>query len=546
MKRLNVIPMLLCSLLLTSCTLGNLSISKRPVDLEADFDHEEALEEDTESYLMAGIEKLQNQENEAAILELKKATIVDPGSAQAYYYLALAQQRAGRYDDALKNYRSALKYDSKFYEAQFNSAVIYSMQEKYDLAMESFRKAFSLYSEDAELYYNLALCYEQMGNIDKAVAEYRKACRLDPNLVEANLRLAALLERRGMLSEAMSEYEKVLKISPDSELARRKVQEISSRIQAERMRKEKEAAQAEVVEPAREEKVQVERKPAPQKEEVANAEAGPEPSQPEEGRVGKLLRASRASLASIISLPKKIYHSVKGPETPDDQDIPYDEEVRFTKNLRLGLNNKLVTKKDVSFESLGEDNSIASKRAIAQIGYTPRFLNIFTLKDTQVYLNFGSVSMGFDKEIPTSTPVEFEQAMAFAYGAGISSQLYDLADHNVKIYGNLDFLHYAPEIEAEDGGVTYNATADLTEYQLAADAVYKGFSKFSPYLGLLYAKTSGSFELAGLTENLDFNEKNSLGCRIGTAYQWRQNIALSGEYRLMDENALSLLIHYSF
>ncbi|MGA1874561.1 MAG: tetratricopeptide repeat protein [bacterium] len=513
-------------------------ISNQAGELESGFDHEEALTEDTDSYLTAGIEKIRNQENEAAILELKKALIIDPGSAEAYYYLALAQQRVGRYDNALKNYQSALKYDSKFYEAHFNTAVIYSVQKKYDSAMESFRKASSLYSGDADLSYNMALCYEQMGNIEKAMAEYRKACHLDPSLAEANLRLAALLERKGMLSEALSEYEKVLKISPDSELARSKVKEISSRIQAEKMKKEKEAAKAEVAEPVQEEKVQVEKKPEPQKEEVAEAPAEPESSQPEEGRVGKLLKASKASLASIISLPKKVYHSVRGPETPDGQETPDGEEVRFKENLRLRLNSKLVTQKDVSFESLGEDNGIVSKRAIAQIGYTTRFLNIFTLKDTQVYVNFGSISMGFDKDIPASSPVAFEEAMAFAYGAGISSQVYDLPDRKVGIYANLDFLHYAPEIE--------EATADLTEYQLAADAVYKGFSKFSPYLGLLYAKTSGSFELAGYAENLDFNEKNSLGCRIGTAYQWRQNIAFAGEYRLLDENALSLLIHYSF
>ena len=231
---------------------------------------------------------------------------------------------------------------------------------------------------------------------------------------------------------------------------------------------------------------------------------------------------------------------------PDKE--PKTKEARAAaKKFHLCLDNKLVTQKEVSFASNSGDNTMTSKRSIARIGYMPGFF-----KNTQFYLNLGSVSMGFDQAVnmgPHTTLKKFEKAVAFAYGAGISSNVYNLPESTLGLKVDLGFLRYSPKIEGNDEGQDLSATAEVTEYQLAADTIYQGFSKFSPYLGLLYAKSSGNLAVSDPDEpvpEVNFDEKNQFGCRLGTGYNLRDNVKLTAEYRLLDESALSFLINYAF
>ncbi len=517
MKNVKLMTLILISLFFVSCALGkNIFISKNPMGEEPNPEHEEILEEgaDTESYLSAGIEKLRNQENKSAIIELKKALILDPGSIDAYYYLAVAEQRMGYLGDAIESYQAALRNDPLFYEARFNLATIYGVRKEYNLALKQFKKALEIYPEDADLHYNMAFSYDQMGEKGKAIAGYKKASQLQPNMVDAYMRLAVLYELLERPSEAMGEYRKVLKVDPDSQIAKRKLEELSSR------------------ERERTEITKVERAPQPTQPS--------EQSQPKEGKLKKWLKMPKVALAKVVSLPKKVFRSDKEPKASEKGPVEFIEKFRF------GLDSKFVTQKDVSFEENGVDNKITSKRAIAQIGYAPDFLNVFNLKDTQMYVNLGSISMGFDNLVNAgSYDYQVEKAMSLAYGAGVSSNVYNLSAYNLGVNVNLGFLHYAPEFDVPIGNQKGTATVDITELQLAADTIYKGFNKFSPYFGLLYAQTSGSFESSGANP-LDFDGKDSIGCRIGTGYNWQKNLILSGEFRLMDENALSLSINYVF
>lgn len=513
MKNVKLTALILISLFFVSCALGkNIFISKKPMGEEPIPEHEEVLEEgaDTESYLSAGIEKLRNQENKAAFIELKKALILNPGNTDAYYYLALAEQRMGYLDDAIESYQAALKNDPLFYEARFNLATIYGVRKEYNLALKQFKKALEIYPEDADLHYNMAFSYDQMGEKDKAIAGYKKASQLQPNMIDAYMRLAILYEFLEMPSEAMGEYRKVLKVDPDSEIAKRKLEELSSR------------------ERERTEITKVESAPQPTQP--------PEQTQPEEGIL-------KNALAKVLSLPKKLHRSDKEPKVSEKQSVEFIEKFRF------GLDSKFVTQKDVSFEENRVDNKITSKRAIAQVGYAADFLNVFNLKDTQMFVNLGSVSMGFDNLVNAgSDDYQVEKAMSLAYGAGVSSNVFNLPAYNLGVNVNLGFLHYAPEfdfVNQDTGDQKGTATVDITELQLAADTIYKGFNKFLPYFGLLYAQTSGSFEISG-ANSLDFDGKDSIGCRIGTGYNWQKNLTLSGEFRLLDENALSLSLNYAF
>ena len=484
--------------------------SKRPA--EPDFDYEEIMEnENTEAYFSEGIQRLRNNENKAAALLFQKALIIEPGNADAFYYLGLAQQRIGQLDTATENYSLAIENDPSLYEAIFNLAAVHSVQKNYHLALDQYEKGLSIYPQDSELHYNMGLCYEQMGKAEEAVIEYGKSYQFEPNMLEARLRSAAIFESQGKTSAAVNEYQKILQISPNSQVAKKKLELLT----------------------LKEEKVS--------EIDVGFDEIPEESSEKETGIVKKVLKGSKSTLGKVISYPKKLFKRSDEPKR--------EEPVSPMKSIHFSLNTKFVMQKDVSFEENEEnensENSINSKRAIVRLGYTPQFLNRFFLRDTQIYLNLGSVSMSFDEAIEDA-PL-FEKAMAFAYGAGLRSNILNLPPLGINL--NFDYLKYAPEVESTSANSKITATADLTEYYLAADGVYKGFQKFFPYLGILYSNTSGNFELSGSSKSdfdKDFNEKEYIGYRIGTDYDWTENIRLTGEYRMMDENALSLLVNYSF
>ncbi|MEW6379823.1 MAG: tetratricopeptide repeat protein [bacterium] len=518
MKRLKLASIFLVLIFVASCSLGKKYLSPKGPDSTAPEQNirqnespQKSWESDSESYLRAGIQKLQNQAYEAAIQEFKKALILDPHRADAYYYLALAEHKSGHLDDAVEGYRAALKANPELYEAIFNLAVIYSLQRKHDLALEQYYQGLNIFPDDPELHYNMGLCLDQMGKTDKAALEYQKACQLGPRMTDAYLQLAGLYERQGKVPEAIAEYQKALKISPGNEVAQKNLAVLSSR--------ESEGEKTAQAQPAAGE---------------------PEDSQPQEGSM----------FSKLMFYPQKLYRSIRGDGRGKDDKGADEERLNMPqeaghpgikKSFNLGINNKLVTQKKVVFTNNVGDNTMKSKRTIAQLGYTPGLL-----KNTCLYLNLGSISMGFDQALDLNPQVKFEKAVAFAYGAGISSHVYNVPESPLGIKVNLDLLHYSPKGNDNEADTSLSAAAEVTEYQLAADTVYQGFRKFSPYLGLLYAKSSGSLDFSDSTGDISFDEKDQFGFRIGTGYDWRENIKLTAECRLLDESALSLLINYAF
>ena len=67
-----------------------------------------------------------------------------------------------------------------------------------------------------------------------------------------------------------------------------------------------------------------------------------------------------------------------------------------------------------------------------------------------MFVNLGSVSMGFDDPVNAgSNNFQVEKAMSLAYGAGVSSNVYNVPAYNLGVNVNLGFLQYAPEFDAQ-------------------------------------------------------------------------------------------------
>ncbi len=107
-----------------------------------------------------------------------------PGNARAHDNLGLLLARQpGRLNDAIAEYRAALRLDPVFTRAHFN----------------------------------LGLALAQVpGRLDEAIAEYHAALQLEPDLAEAHNALgAAWSQTAGRVNDAIAEYQMALRLKPD-------------------------------------------------------------------------------------------------------------------------------------------------------------------------------------------------------------------------------------------------------------------------------------------------------------------------------------------
>jgi tetratricopeptide (TPR) repeat protein len=77
---------------------------------------------------------------------------------------------------------------------------------RYDEAVSDFKTAISLRSDYAEAYNMLGFCTRKLGNVDEAFTYYDKALQLKPNFPEAREYYGEAYLQQGNLAKAMQQY----------------------------------------------------------------------------------------------------------------------------------------------------------------------------------------------------------------------------------------------------------------------------------------------------------------------------------------------------
>ena len=85
------------------------------------------------------------------------------------------------YDNALENYKKAVKVDPRFAEPHNNIGLILSKQLKFDKAVKHFNKAIALKPDFENAFYNRALLFEKVGDYNRAIADYSKIIEINPD-----------------------------------------------------------------------------------------------------------------------------------------------------------------------------------------------------------------------------------------------------------------------------------------------------------------------------------------------------------------------------
>jgi tetratricopeptide (TPR) repeat protein len=198
--------------------------------------YREALKSDPSlavAYRDLGIALVSQGRLEEGIACYLTALKIKPGDAAAHNNLGWALQRQGQVAQAIAHYQEALRLDPGSDMARGNlaaalrsggqdSAEVHyitgmelSRQGREEEAISQYREALRLRPDFAEAHNNWGVALAGSGRLDEAVAQYREALRIKPDLAEARQDLGLALVREGRLDEAIVQFREAVKIKPD-------------------------------------------------------------------------------------------------------------------------------------------------------------------------------------------------------------------------------------------------------------------------------------------------------------------------------------------
>jgi tetratricopeptide (TPR) repeat protein len=140
----------------------------------------------------------------------------DPGGSYGHYNLAREIARKGRYQDAMRHYREALRIRPDDADSHNNLGLLLALTGQFDLSLAELQRAVQVDPRYAKGYFNLGRVLAWRGDLEGATENFRKALHLKSDQVEIYLALGAVLIRQGRLTEAGERFKEAIRVKPDS------------------------------------------------------------------------------------------------------------------------------------------------------------------------------------------------------------------------------------------------------------------------------------------------------------------------------------------
>ncbi len=166
-----------------------------------------------------GLEKAKKGDYKDALADFEKALQFDQ-DYRIYYQIGFAQMKLNNLDEAIKNYKSAIKADPKFDGAYNDLGNVYYSQGKYQDAIDNFEKVLETSKNDtvkSTVKFNLSLSYTALATAAEKDKAYKKAIGYLSKAVSYNdydfayLALARIYVQTSQYDRAIQAAEKALK-----------------------------------------------------------------------------------------------------------------------------------------------------------------------------------------------------------------------------------------------------------------------------------------------------------------------------------------------
>lgn len=168
---------------------------------------------------------------EQAIEEFKQALKINPNYTEAQLNLAITYSDMGAYDLAAQEYRKAVEREKSAHElpsitrtklgnAHVSLAQTYGDLGLYDQAIEELKKGLALCPNFADYHHKLGIIYKEKSMFAEAEKEFSEALRINPKYVDVMNNLGLLYFKQGKAEQAMSQWQRALEINPKNNTAR--------------------------------------------------------------------------------------------------------------------------------------------------------------------------------------------------------------------------------------------------------------------------------------------------------------------------------------
>jgi serine/threonine protein kinase/tetratricopeptide (TPR) repeat protein len=147
------------------------------------------------------------------------AVALCPSSACIQLNLGKALSDLGKKEEAIIQYREALRLQPRFLLASMNICSILRQSGKHQEAVEELRNFVKTNPESGRAHYSLGTALMEQGMLEEAEFELSEAVRLDPNQSASRVNLAYVLNRRGRFDEAIEQYREGLRRFPGFDFA---------------------------------------------------------------------------------------------------------------------------------------------------------------------------------------------------------------------------------------------------------------------------------------------------------------------------------------
>ena len=156
-----------------------------------------------------------------AIEEISRSVKINPDFHHAHYNLAVAYEKAERFDDAIAYYLNTLALQPQHIKANLNIGLLYGkVKNDYGSAIFYFSKLLNSNYRTVYLYDNLGIAYAMNGDLVNAVEIFQKGVEYNPNSAKLHLNMAITLDNLGRKDESKPYYDRAFALDPQLERSR--------------------------------------------------------------------------------------------------------------------------------------------------------------------------------------------------------------------------------------------------------------------------------------------------------------------------------------
>lgn len=153
---------------------------------------------------------LQDNRNDEAVRELKKALAFDPQNATAHTYIGKIYLSQGKTSEAIKEFKTVVQNDRTSVTARNNLANAYFQAKQYTEAEKEFKDAARMDPLNPVADYTLGIMYSQTDRNTEAEIQFKKVAKVSPRDGNVYYALGALYNKTGRTGEAIDNLKKAL------------------------------------------------------------------------------------------------------------------------------------------------------------------------------------------------------------------------------------------------------------------------------------------------------------------------------------------------